>query len=505
MERIVYKKTLDVHKNGIQFTLQGFETADNMARRIEISLMASGDTIDFPLEQIVAMMYVTTPNATEPSINECTIKDNTIIYDVLPIVEEGITEMQLKLIETRLDGATSVLATPRFALEVSKSNTDDEGATQSTTFTALEDAIAKANGVYESRLTRIELDSDCMFKAYYADGTTYETDLLKNLFLKNEALLSQSYARGGTGTRAGEDTDNSMYYSNVSRSASEEASRISETATDLLEESTKQVVYTAFSVDFETGEMKYISPCYSFDVNEETGNLDVQGEIYEPTEVIDKLVTDWLTEKTTSVDTAVATANEAKTTAENAMAQAENANNNALIADGFAHDANNRADEAYDLADVANNRAATLEIVMVTEQGRIDNANIAIEELNTKLDAIADYPIEIGYVEASGDTPAFHYKKMNSGEMEIWGIVTIAYNGTAFYKWCSGLPFASITCATANVASSNTTSGKSLTGATADIFVFEDLNVDMRINPDVDNEYSGDSAALSFLIKGTWK
>ena len=128
MERIMYRKTLDVHKNGIQFMLQGFETADNMSRVIEISLMASGDAIDFPLENVVAVMYVTSPGATEPSINECTIKDNKVVYEVLPIVVEGITTMQLKIIETSVEGATGILASPKFAVEVSKSDADDGNA-----------------------------------------------------------------------------------------------------------------------------------------------------------------------------------------------------------------------------------------------------------------------------------------------------------------------------------------------------------------------------------------
>lgn len=302
MERIVYRKTLDVHKNGIQFTLQGFETADKMSRKIEISLMASGDTIDFPLEQITAIMYVTTPNATEPSINECTIKDNTIIYDVLPIVEEGITEMQLKLIETGPEGAKSVLATPKFAVEVTKSNTDDESVKQTVTYTALEDAIATAKGVYDSRLLNIQLDSDCMFRAYYADGTVYESDVLKELFLKGDALISQSYARGGTGVRVGEDTDNSMYYSNVSKSASEEAETIRDDAIEVLEEVRLHGVYTAFSVDFETGEVKYVSPSYKFDVNEETGELDAVGVNYVFEDVIRGLVTDFLIEQGANIE-----------------------------------------------------------------------------------------------------------------------------------------------------------------------------------------------------------
>lgn len=189
MERIVYRKTLDVHKNGTQFTLQGFETSDNMSREIEISLMASGDTIDFPLEQIMAMMYVFTPNATEPSINKCTIKDNKIVYKVLPIEEEGITEMQLKLIETRVDGATRVLISPKFAIEVSKSNVDDESAEQTTTFTALEDAAAKAKSVYDARFVRMEIDELCIFRAYYADGTVYETDTIRRCLLEQSTEL----------------------------------------------------------------------------------------------------------------------------------------------------------------------------------------------------------------------------------------------------------------------------------------------------------------------------
>lgn len=302
MERIVYNKTLDVHKNGVQFTLQGFETADNMARRIVISLMASGDTIDFPLEQIKALMYVTTPNATEPSIHDCDIKDNTIIYDVLPIVEEGITEMQLKLIETRPYGANGVLAAPKFAVEVLQSNAEDGKAEQSETYTALENAVAMAKGVYDTRVISIEIDSDCNFIVHYADGTTYETDVLKEVLLKGEALLSQSYARGNTGIRIGENTDNSMYYSNVSKSASADAERVIGEASEILEEALKHGVYTAFSINFDSGEVEYISPSYSFVVDKETGELNAIGESYTPEENIEHQVDEWLSSKSGDID-----------------------------------------------------------------------------------------------------------------------------------------------------------------------------------------------------------
>lgn len=297
MERITYRKTLDVHKSGSQFLLQGFQTADNMSRVIEISLMASGDAIDFPLERIVAMMYVTTPGATEPSINKCTIEDNKVVYEVLPITVEGITEMQLKIIETSPEGATSVLASPKFSVEVAKSGTNDDGAELKTTFTAIEEFIAKADAAYGSRLERIELDSECIFKAYYADGTTYETDVLRKLFMNGNVLLSESFAHGGTGVRAGEDTDNSKYYSNVAKSEALNAKDIMENSEDILEEVKLHGVYTAFSVDFNTGEVEYVSPSFKFKVNPETGDLDAEGQTYTFEDEIGRAVEEWLGER----------------------------------------------------------------------------------------------------------------------------------------------------------------------------------------------------------------
>ena len=297
MEKITYKKTLDVHKNGVQFMLQGFETADKISRVVEISLMASGDAIDFPLEGIVAVMYVTTPNAKEPSINSCTIKDNKIVYEVLPIAEEGITEMQIKLIETSPTGAKSVLASPKFSVEVGKSNLDDNGEELKTTFTAIEDFIAKAEAVHRTRLERIELTNDCWFKAYYADGSTYETDILQKLFLNGNVKLSESYAHGGTGMREGEDSDNAMYYSNVAKSEALLAKDVMNTSQEMLEESRLHGVYTSFSVNFETGEVEYVSPSYKFSVNLETGELDASEPNYTFEDNVVQIVIDWLAAK----------------------------------------------------------------------------------------------------------------------------------------------------------------------------------------------------------------
>ena len=178
MERITYRKTLDVHKNGVQFTLQGFTTQDNMSRVIEISLMSSGDTIDFPLERITAMMYTITPGAEVADIDSCEIVGNKVVYVVPRIPTAGITKLTVQLIETDVNGAKSTYCTPQFAIEVIESDADNEPAEKTPSFTALLDSTARAKQVYDQRFERMEFLEDGTFNAYYADGTVYTNTAL---------------------------------------------------------------------------------------------------------------------------------------------------------------------------------------------------------------------------------------------------------------------------------------------------------------------------------------
>lgn len=302
MELIRYQKTLDVHKNGTQFVLQGFETADKLSRIIEISLMASGDAIDFPLEGLIAMMHVASPGATEPSIYPCEIKDNKVIYNVLPIKAEGITTMQLELLEGDIEGAKRVLVSPKFAVEVTNSETNEDGEELKAEFTAIQDFIVKAEKAYESRLERIELTNDCIFKAYYYDGSTYETDILKNLFHGGNSVLSESFAHGGTGTRVDEDTDNAMYYSNLSKSEALNAKDIMKNSEEILEEVRKHGLYTTFSVNFDTGEVEYVSPSFDFSISKETGEIEAKARAYTFEATVYDMVDKWIAEHGVSLE-----------------------------------------------------------------------------------------------------------------------------------------------------------------------------------------------------------
>lgn len=303
MERIVYRITLDTYKTGIQRTLQGFETADNMSRRISIGLVAGSDTYEIPLDHVTAMIYITTPNAKEPSINECVIEDNTIIYDMPPITTEGITMMQMKLIETRLHGARKVLVSPKFALEVTASGTDDDGAVQTPTFTALEEALARAKAVYDSRLVRFEITEDLIIRVHYADGTVYENTYLYDAIYSEYVLFAKSYAVGDSGIREGENTDNAKYYKEVSESLFERSLDMYEDCSDMLAEVAEKSVYTTFSVDFETGHLTYLSQNYVFTIDED-GRLQFEGQgEWTPEEVTKKALEKLVTELTDKIIT----------------------------------------------------------------------------------------------------------------------------------------------------------------------------------------------------------
>lgn len=260
MERITYRITLDSHKNGIQRTLQGFETADKMTRRISINLTSSGDTFEIPFDHVYAVMYVTPPNAEEPSINQCVIEDNTIIYEVLQtdIATEGMVHMQLKVIEGRPDGPRKVLLSPKFALEVHESEVDDGKVEQTTTYTALEDLVAKASEVYEHRLVSIEMTDDYVLTVTYADGTVYESDSMREaiewadqIVVNGQTLLNQM-----------------ILQANLSKAYAKDAKESRDASVEARNEVTEKSAYTTFTVDFETGYVTYLSQNYKFTIDD---------------------------------------------------------------------------------------------------------------------------------------------------------------------------------------------------------------------------------------------
>ena len=87
-------------------------------------------------------------------------------------------------------------------------------------------------------------------------------------------LGAQSYAVGGSGTRTGEDEDNSQYYSQVASGQALIATQAMANAQDLVEVATARLTGLQMYVDFEDGNLYYnIESGIELYIDETTGNL----------------------------------------------------------------------------------------------------------------------------------------------------------------------------------------------------------------------------------------
>lgn len=208
MEQLTYRFSLDTHKNGVQRTLQGFETGDNISRKLIVSLVEGDNDFDLPLDNVVAVMYVKRPSQSSPSVNACTIDGNTIVYEVAAadLQEAGIVDMQIKLIEGTVESPIRILISPRFSVEVWESLASDSVAEDTQTYTALEAALIKAQAVYDGRITSFSFDDSFILTVVYGydDQTqtqvTYETDIFLDAINNMEAEVADHYPTIEVGT-----------------------------------------------------------------------------------------------------------------------------------------------------------------------------------------------------------------------------------------------------------------------------------------------------------------
>lgn len=98
----------------------------------------------------------------------------------------------------------------------------------------------------------------------------------------DSATESESWAHGGTGTRPGEDTDNSEYYSQQSKNSSDAASKTLESviqagnnAVDKINNAF-DVIAPTFQINFITGNLLYDADSFGFVflINNTNGNLE---------------------------------------------------------------------------------------------------------------------------------------------------------------------------------------------------------------------------------------
>lgn len=263
-QNLTYKFTLDTFKNGVQRVVQGLNTGEHVARKMEITLVSAGEAYEIPFNGIVANMYVKRPSQSTPSINPCSFDAtrNKILYTLhdTDISEAGLVEMQLKLIDTR-DDANVVMVAPKFSLEVWESQVSDSEAEDSADFGTLTDALAYLESAKGSMISEIYIDDNNVFTVEFADGTTYTSSFVADAValmgdIEVNALKAEGFA---VGKRAGTDVgSDSPYYHNNAKYFSEQASSNASTATasasSALTKATESESYAKGGTGTRTGE-----------------------------------------------------------------------------------------------------------------------------------------------------------------------------------------------------------------------------------------------------------
>ena len=132
MQYVIHRFTLDLHKSGIQATIQGIKRGNAKGNILEISLMQSG--VPYVLENCTVVFRAVASNGAK-LYNSCGIDGNKVIYDLTTdtIASGGETECQLQI----RDAQNTVLFSPRFCLEIEDEVYPDAVIEAKDEFTAL--------------------------------------------------------------------------------------------------------------------------------------------------------------------------------------------------------------------------------------------------------------------------------------------------------------------------------------------------------------------------------
>lgn len=185
MNKITYRFSLDVHKNGIQRILQGIESTDSLQTKLEIGLSEAGKTYELPDNATYAVLYVRKPSGLI-DMESVTINGNTLecYLSQTTLQNPGITECQLRI----LDDERKAITSPRFALEIWESimtlEEEAEGDDKNT-FSRLEDAIVEAGKAAGSIIIGVDFknaeEEDYTLVFERADGASYKVPGLTEL------------------------------------------------------------------------------------------------------------------------------------------------------------------------------------------------------------------------------------------------------------------------------------------------------------------------------------
>lgn len=161
MNKQCYRKSLDLQKNGVQWSVD-IKKNDVNSRKIVISLTDGGKTFNLD-ENMIVTVYAKKPDENIIYSN-CKIESGLVIYEPTKqcISAEGTVNCELRIYSENSSGA-QLLTSPRFSIEVYGVLSNEEHLVSTNEYSALteatmkaQEATAKANDIADEITQKLE-------------------------------------------------------------------------------------------------------------------------------------------------------------------------------------------------------------------------------------------------------------------------------------------------------------------------------------------------------------
>lgn len=143
MKRSIYRISLDIHEPASQLSFS--VNRGDTTRRLKINLTENGKP--YEIAENAYAIFTTVKSDGNPICNDCTIKNNTIIYDITEQTTAiaGVLDCSIVLYSTSGDQLTS----PRFTVIVYETVHQDISLTSTDEYTALSKQLTEAQACIE--------------------------------------------------------------------------------------------------------------------------------------------------------------------------------------------------------------------------------------------------------------------------------------------------------------------------------------------------------------------
>lgn len=148
MNKATYRKTLDVQKSGVQWSVNAVK-GEALSRTLILNIIDGGKPFDFESENFQAVLYAIKPDGTV-LYNNCIKKGNTIIYTFTQqtVSVPGDVTARIKIVAA--DDDTQVLFAPQFVIHVDDETDSDLNIESSDEFAALTSATNDVLNIFNA-------------------------------------------------------------------------------------------------------------------------------------------------------------------------------------------------------------------------------------------------------------------------------------------------------------------------------------------------------------------